>query len=81
MTPVFHGVNRHPYIYERAANPDFDPDKAEETAHRQKVLKSKLRTSQSNDLTRIKQKPTYNIIQKNHKAFWVHQDDTKPTDQ
>jgi hypothetical protein len=25
LTPVFHGVNRHPYIYERTTNPDVEP--------------------------------------------------------
>jgi len=24
LTPVFHGVNRHAYIFERAANPDYE---------------------------------------------------------
>ena len=25
LTPVFHGVNKHPYIYERTTNPDVEP--------------------------------------------------------
>lgn len=35
LTQVFHGMNKHPYIYERASNPDFDQYRS--TIHRKSV--------------------------------------------
>jgi hypothetical protein len=77
LTPVFHGVNRHPFIYERAANPDYDRSLlASETLFKQHLQNShkmqSIIASHKQHKSAPKLKETQSMPQfKSHKAYWV----------